>query len=321
MQAWLVLSLLWGTVERGEVEFRPSALEREVPEPFRLEPATFSFEKRLIRVTPRYRVWSVTFPSPIVTGDPTNDRVWGDYFEPIDSAEEKIQRHPGAVLSHILGSDFALSRYLAARLADRGVGVLFIRLPYYGERRRPGEARRFLSMDIERSTRSMRQGICDLRRAAAWLASRSEIDPERIGATGISLGGIVAGVTAAVDPRIGRAATVLAGGDLAEILWNMPEPESKRAREAFQAAGKTRADLESLTRPFDPLTYAHLLKGKRVLMIAGTADEVIPPRCARAFWAAAGKPTIHWIDCGHYSATGYLLPAVRETAAFFADGR
>ena len=318
MHACLLMLLTWSAVERGEVEFRPSSLETNVPERFRLTRETFSFEKRLIRETPRYRVWNVTFPSPIPTNDQTNDLVWGDYFEPIETLKPG-QKRPAVVVLHILGADFALSRYLAARLADRGVAALFIRLPYYGERRSPGISTRFLSADIERSTTSMRQGICDVRRAATWLASRSDIDPNRIGATGISLGGIVASVTAAIDPQINRAATILAGGDLAEIMWNMPEPASRKAQAAFKAAGKTRTDLERLTKPFDPLTYADRLKSKHVLMIAGNADEVIPPRCAQALWEAAGKPRIHWIDCGHYSSAGYLLPSVRETVAFFAD--
>jgi hypothetical protein len=54
-------------------------------------------------------------------------------------------------------------------------------------------------------------------------------------------------------------------------------------------------------------------------MIAGNSDEVIPPRAARALWEAAGKPRILWYDCGHYSAVGYLLPAIRETVNFFAE--
>src|SRR5947208_3079116 len=76
---------------------------------------------------------------------------------------------------------------------------------------------------FDRSIGAMRQGICDVRRAAAWLAGRPEIDPARLGVTGISLGGIVASVAAAIDPTLNRAVFLLAGGDLARILWEMPE--------------------------------------------------------------------------------------------------
>jgi hypothetical protein len=94
-------------------------------------------------------------------------------------------------------------------------------------------------------------------------------------------------------------------------------PEGARYRAQWIASGRTLADLKKLTDPFDPLTYAHRLPGKRMLMIAGNVDDVIPPASARALWNAAGRPTIHWYDCGHYSAIGYLLPAARETVEFF----
>ena len=73
-----------------------------------------------------------------------------------------------------------------------------------------------------------------------------------------------------------------------------------------------------MTTPLDPLTHAHRLVGKKILMMAAKVDEVVPPSSARALWEAAGRPPIRWFDCGHYSAIGYLLPAIREAVDFFA---
>ena len=249
------------------------------------------------------------FASPIVTPDVANNTVHAEYFQP-----KKPGRKPAVVVLHILGADFALSRYIAARLADQGVGALFVKLPYYGERSGPARDRRFLSADIERSVLAMRQGICDVRRAAAWLASREEVDAEKLGVVGVSLGGIVASVAVAVDPALKQGAFLLAGGDLAKILWEMPE--GAKYRKAWVDAGKSFEDLEALTKPFDPLTYADRLVGKRVFMMAGNVDEVIPPACAKALWEKAGKPTIAWYECGHYTAVGFLLPAIRKTVEF-----
>jgi len=78
------------------------------------------------------------------------------------------------------------------------------------------------------------------------------------------------------------------------------------------------SDLKALTDPFDPLTYAHRLAGKRLFMMAGKVDEVIPPSSAQALWEAAGRPPMRWYDCGHYSAVGFLLPGIRQTVDFFA---
>jgi dipeptidyl aminopeptidase/acylaminoacyl peptidase len=307
----LVALLGSGAIERGEVAFRPTEAEVSVPERFRLEAADFGFEMEPLRTTDRYTVAAVRFPSPVVTPDPENNTVHAEYFLPVGPG-----RRPAVVVLHILGADFALSRYVAARLADRGVAALFVKLPYYGERRPPEGEKRFLSADIERSVVAMGQGICDVRRAAAWLASRPEVDPDKLGVTGISLGGIVSSVAAAVDPTINRGAFLLAGGDLARILWEMPE--GAKYRKLWTESGRTLADLRTLTRPFDPLTYADRLVGKRLMMIAGNVDETIPPASARALWDAAGRPPIRWYDCGHYSAVGFLLPAIRETVEFFA---
>jgi dienelactone hydrolase len=309
----LMAGLILGAVERGETAFRPKSAEPGVPEPFRLPAAVFGYEIEPLRETASYRVSAVRFPSPITTADPENNTVHAEYFRPAGPG-----KRPGVVVLHILGADFALSRYLSARLAERGVAALFVKLPYYGERRPAGSPKKFLSADIERSIRSMQQGVCDVRRASAWLASRPEIDPERLGVTGISLGGIVGALAAEADPTVNRAVFLLAGGDLARILWEMPEPEAARYRARWVESGRTLADLKALTDPYDPLTHARRLVGKRILMIAGTVDEVIPPSSARALWEAAGRPPIRWYDCGHYSAVGFLLPAFRETVEFFA---
>lgn len=298
-------------IEHGEATFRPTAREGSVPERFRLVEATFPFEIEQVRVTPRYTVHRLRFPSPIVTADEANNTVHAEYFRP-----EGGGKHPAAVVLHILGADFALSRYMAARLADRGVAALFVKLPYYGERRGPDGSKRFLSNDIGRSITAMGQGVCDVRRAAAWLASRPEVDPSRLGVTGISLGGIVSSIAASVDPAIGRAALLLAGGGLGEILWEMPE--AARYKALWVASGRSKEELIALTAPLDPLTYAEGLRSKRVLMMAGTTDEVIPPLAARALWEKAGRPEIRWMECGHYSAAGFLLPAMREAVEFLA---
>lgn len=296
----------------GEVEFRPTEAEAQVPERFRLEAARFRYSMRAVRETERYTVWTVRFPSPVeAEAEAKVNTVYGEYFQP-----KGVEKRPAVVVLHILGGDFALSRYLAARLADRGVAALFMEMPYYGERR-PGREK-FLSADVERTVTAMRQGICDVRRSVTWLQDRPEVDRERIGVAGISLGGIVSSVAASVDPQIRQAALLLAGGGLSEILWEMPEPDARRYRELWVASGRTRADLEALTRPYDPLTYAEGLRGKRVLMMSGSVDEVIPPEAARKLWEAAGKPPIQWMPCGHYSAVGFLLPCVREMVDFFA---
>ncbi len=159
---WLVLNLGTAASEHGQVAFQPGPSESAIPERFRLAPAVFAYELDPLMETRHYKVARLRFPSPVETPDKENNTVHAEFFEPIGFGS----RRPAVIVLHILGADFPLSRYMAARLADRGVAALFVKLPYYGERRPPGQgplARRFLSADIERSVSSMRQGVCDVR--------------------------------------------------------------------------------------------------------------------------------------------------------------
>ena len=227
-------------------------------------------------------------------------------------------KRPGVIVLHILGADFPLSRYMAARLADRGVAALFVKLPYYGERRPAGEAqraKRFLSADIERSvTRCARRYATS---GGPRLAGGSPgCRPRRTRCLGNQPGRhrvLAGGRGRPGDPGRGVSA---GRGRPATILWEMPEGAAYRKQ--WIESGRTKQDLKTLTDPFDPLTYADGLKGKRLMMIAGKVDEVVPPASTLLLWEAAGRPPIHWCDCGHYSAVGYLLPGIRQTVDFFA---
>jgi dienelactone hydrolase len=322
MNSLLALAMLYlgaGALEKGEVTFRPSAQESAVPERFRMAGSTFSYELEPMLSTRNYTVSKLRFPSLIETPDVENNTVHAEYFAPIGFGPGR----PGVIVLHILGADFPLSRYMAARMADRGIAALFVKLPYYGERRPPGTngaipSKRLVSADIERTMTAMRQAVLDVRRAGCWLAAQPNVDPARIGVSGISLGGIVSALSAAVDPAIKQGAFLLAGGDLSTVLWEMPE--GAPFRKVWIDSGRTKADLKKLTDPFDPLTYASGLAGKRMLFIAGKVDEVIPPACTKLLWEAAGKPPITWYDCGHYSSVGFLLPGIRRTVEFF-EGR
>ena len=314
---WLLLAaLIAGGVETGEARFVPTAAEADVPPLYRLPASTYRFEHEPILDEAKFTVAKVRFPSPIVTKYEVNNTVHGEYFQP------KVPgKRPAVVVLHILGADFALARYYATRLASEGVGALFMKLPFYGERRPAGKPQRFLSNDVDETRLAMQQAVCDVRRAGSWLSERVEVDPERIGVTGISLGGITSALVLAVDPAFERSVTILAGGNLDEILWTMDEGGADRWRREWLAAGRTTADLKGFTKDFDPITYADRLKGKKLLMMAGNVDEVVPPASARQLWDAAGRPPIRWFDCGHYSSAGIMLPAFREAVAFLKQPR
>ncbi len=299
------------TVTTGKVKFRPVGDESILPENFRLKPHTFDYQ--LAPQPTRSAVMSVsklTFPSPIVTPHENNNTVHCEYFSPTAPGAK-----PGVIVLHILGGDFDLARLFARALAGKGVNALFLKMPYYGERQQPGDSTRMISVDPHQTVKGMNQAVLDIRRAAAWLASREEVDPEQIGIMGISLGGITSALSVSIEPRFKKACLLLAGGDMGQVAWT--STEMAELRERWVAAGRTKEELFEILREVDPVTYARPVEGRKILMLNASQDEVVPPACTESLWKAFGEPEIIWWDAGHYTAARYLGGGMMRVVDFF----
>ena len=299
----------------GEVRFEPTAEEAAVAERFRLASHTFPFQaKRLGIDSPTIEVWDVTFPSPVVTPHEANNTVHGEYYRPKGEG-----KRPAVVVLHILGGDFPLSRLFCNTLAQHGVAAIFIKMPYYGERQPLDSSRRMITPDPQETIEGMTQAVLDIRRATAWLASRDEVDPQQLGIFGISLGGITGALAAANEPRLQNICLLLAGGDVAKVAWDSPELRKVRGKLPVDA-GSRQKFLEALAI-IDPVTYSANARGRRILMLNASDDEVIPRHCTEALWNALGQPEIQWYSGGHYSVVRHIFSALDRAARFFLATR
>ena len=300
-------------VRTGQVDFRPAADEAKLPEMFRLEASQFEFQERPVEtVSKAFSIWSVTFPSPLVTPEENNNTVHCEYFRPVAPG-----KHPGVIVLHILGGDFPLARLFSRSLAQHGAAALFLKMPYYGPRRQPDSPARMVSLDPEETVRGMRQAVLDVRRAAAWLAAQDEVDADQLGIMGVSLGGITSALAATAEPRLKNVCLILAGGDIGQVAWDARE--LRKFREGWVAKGGDKQSLTALLAKVDPVTYAENARGRRILMLNARQDEVIPPACTESLWRALGQPEIVWWDAGHYSAARYLFDGLGRATHFFCD--
>lgn len=300
-------------VRRGEVKFGPVANESEVvPELFRLTAADFQFEQKPQPWQGDVAVSYVTFPSPVKTPHENNNTVHCEYYRPA-----KPGKYPACVVLHILGGDFPLSRMFAHHLARNGVAALFVKMPYYGERAQPGTKARMISVDPKQTVQGITQAVKDVRYATAWLAAQEEVDADQLGVFGISLGGIMATLSAEAEPRLSKCCSLLAGGDLARVLRDTNERRIVEARRLWTSKGKTIDELIDLMKTVDPCTYGKCLHGRKVLMLNAKNDEVIPPECTESLWEACGRPEIHWYNAGHFTAILYLADAMNKVEVFF----
>jgi dienelactone hydrolase len=296
-----------------EIAPKPRVREEQVPEQFRLGTERFVARSRVVYDHARIRKLEVTFPSPVVTPSTANNTVHAEYFQPQGEGP-----FPAVVVLHILGGDFPLSRTVANYLAQNGIAALFVKMPYYGPRRDPAVPRRMIAKNPDETVEGMTQAVLDIRRAADWLSARPEVNADRLGITGISLGGIMSALAGGIDQRFARVGIVLGGGKLGEAVWGLDHREAEQFRKQWLESGKTREDFVGRIERVDPATYGHRLRGRRVLMIEAAHDEVIPPENARALHASIGdEARLIWLNSGHYTAIWYLPREIVRLERFF----
>ncbi len=300
-----------GTADLVRPSPRDAADEAALPPFFRLGSEPFAAETAPAVGGNGLRKTLVTFPSPVVTPHAENNTVHAELYAP-----EAPGRRPAVIVLHIAGGDFPLARLVAANLAYGGVSALFLKLPYYGERRPPGGQVRMLGGDLDRGVAGMKQAVLDLRRAADWLQAHPDCDG-RLGIMGVSLGAIVGGLAAAIEPRLTHACLVMGGAHLQHVLYDSAERDTRRFRERWEAAGGTRAGFAVEMAPVDAATYAPRLSQRIVCLHSAAHDEVIPRRCNDALWEATGRQRNQWYPCGHYTMARHLAAALADAREFF----
>ncbi|WP_347244905.1 prolyl oligopeptidase family serine peptidase [Thermogutta sp.] len=282
----------------------------------------FSYQVTGITRKENYQVVFVRYPSPVESELPQNNIIPVEYYLPTDVSATGPKR-PAVICLHILDGSLELVRMLGSVLASHGVAAVVFPLPYYGERGGPSGPRDILG-EPQRFLRVLEQTYLEVRRATDFLASRPEVNPQRIGVAGISLGAIVAASAAEREPRIWRAALILSGGDILKIVATAREAEPLREF-IGRLSEEERAKVIEGFREADPITGAHLLRERalagRVLMINAAEDEVIPRDCTDQLAAALGiKDRVVWLEgLGHYTAIAALPEILQQTAGFFAQ--
>ena len=282
---------------------------------------TCSCQIELQKTERDFRVYRLRYPSPIQTPVAENNTIPAEYYLP-DGAEAGSAR-PAVIVLHILNGNYELERLLCRTLALRGIPALMFKLPYYDERAPAGGRKRLLK-EPELFVQALPQALADCRRTIDVLAARPEVDPNKISLAGISLGGIVGASAAGADPRVHRAAFILAGGDLLRIISHCRE--ARPLHQFLQSLPPAeRQKMEQALHEIDPLRYAPDLRQRaqagRVLMVNADQDEVIPRPCTEKLAAALGMADrVIWLHgLGHYTAIAALPETLERTVAFFAQ--
>jgi fermentation-respiration switch protein FrsA (DUF1100 family) len=120
-----------------------------------------------------------------------------------------------------------------------------------------------------------------------WIRTRADLDAERIGYVGFSMGTILGVQFVAMEPAVRAAVFALGGAGLLHYL-------------AAQAPAVQRHDHEAVADALDPVHYAPLIAPRPVLTVNGTRDPVIPPALGHALYGCLREPKrAIWYDGGH----------------------
>lgn len=247
----------------------------------------------------------IRFPSSLLTDVEENNTVWAKV------TEARSRDHALVVFHHWNAS--RRNPQLARFFAWQGITVVEVAMPYHLERSRPGapHADYMLGPSLGRTLQSMRQAVLDGQRLIGILRKAGY---ERVSVLGMSLGSWVAGLIAAHDPRVGRAALFLTAGSLADMVW------TGRATRHIRASLEGRIDLAELRRAWGPLDLENSAErlvrpGLALQIVLAKRDTVVRPELSERLIAKLtsedAQLEVLRLDCGHYSLS--LPPYILRT--------
>jgi len=265
----------------------------------------------------RYR-YLVSFPSPLPSGNETNDLVTVEWHAVRDD-DGKPVRAPAVVVVHESGSAMEVGRLFARSMQAAGFHGFLVQLPYYGNRR--GEGR---PEEAEQLVRTLQQGSADVRRARDAVAAIPAVDDKYIAVQGTSLGGFVVACSASLDNGFDDCYIMLAGGQLYEMISG-GQKDTAEAREQLAAAGYEGEKLRQLLAPVEPTRITHRLNPDTTWLYTARQDTVVPLASAMALFESAGLQKDHQmlIEANHYTAILHLprildhvVNRIRQQAGF-----
>ncbi|MRI01201.1 alpha/beta hydrolase [Kriegella sp. EG-1] len=196
---------------------------------------------------------------------------------------------PVILLIHGLGDHKAVDyvEYGNDYFLKNGYAVLRIDISEHGDRKSEFYDFDFTGSYKYWSRNIVSQTVFDLRRAVDFITTRKELDQNRIGYYGISLGGIIGTIFCGVEDRIKVPVIALAGGQL-NLLFKE------------KAISKEAKDFVSI---IEPLNFVEQITPRPFLMLNAKNDEIVPPAMSKLLYGKAENPKdIIWYDAKHRDA-------------------
>jgi len=227
--------------------------------------------------------------------------------------EKTAGRMPAVIVLHGTGGNKESQRGFMVELARRGIIGVALDARYHGERSGGAKGAEAYVAAITRAWRAPAGKVqehpfyfdtCwDIWRTIDYLQTRADIDPERLGMIGFSMGGIQTWLAAAADDRIkvavpaisvqsfrwsldngawqGRAKTIHGAHAAAAEDLGEPEVNARVCRELWNKV------IPGMLDQFDCPSMVRLFAGRPLLILNGELDQNCPLGGAKLAFAAA----------------------------------
>ena len=189
----------------------------------------------------------------------------------------------------------------AEYLVSRGLAVVAIDGPGQGEAE--------YDLPIEPAYERVTAAVVD------YLRDRADIDPDRIGVFGVSLGGYYAARSAAYEPRV-RATVALSGPYRWDLDWDTLPPQTRSTfqhRSGAASAGEARKRAGTLT-----LEQAAARITRPLLVAAGGRDRLVPAYHAERLAREAPGAELLLVPDGSHGLTNHAPESRSQLADWLA---
>jgi dienelactone hydrolase len=226
---------------------------------------------------------------------------------------KRTKKLPAVIVLHGTGGSKEGQRQWLVHLAKRGMIGLAIDARYHGERVGEAKGREAYNEAIirawktkpgEKQEHPFYYDTCwDLWRTVDYLETRDDIDPQRLGIIGFSMGGIETWLAAAVDDRIKVAVPAIG---VQSFRWSLDndrwQGRANTIRAAHEAAAKDLGEpgvnrtvcrslwnkvIPGILDEFDCPSMIRLFAGRPLLILNGERDGNCPLEGAKLAFAAA----------------------------------
>jgi cephalosporin-C deacetylase-like acetyl esterase len=294
------------------------------------ENSDIQYNVNLLETNHQWRRYSVDFPTAHPTRYEKNNTVRGEYYRPAG-----IAKAPLAILVHGMGDYGAVPcKFLARSLVKRGVACFVLYQVFHSSRLPESLKNRIYDLSSEEWFEYYQISVVDIRQVIDWAEQVPEIDDGQIAAIGISYGGFISSIAMGIEERIKAGVFLVMGGNSTKMVWKGNRRYMRRwniysEADYYQIQNEYREYLTNIAdkgidniTPFrqsfltDPMTYAHMLRQRPVLMINALWDGAVPKETTLDFWEECGRPEITWFPAGHPTLWLWYPLIIRRIAGF-----